>query len=739
MKRKHPQQTRTISQWFLNIFIIISLLFCIALIPLFIYLQNTFTNLQLEKNRQKLNSGVSQISSIVTGMLNISDSLLSDSRFITLRYYNADYTNVPTVTRNQLKEAFESLMYPFQSLSHTALQLEQNVVITNATVFFEDHTCYYPDFFSVNDLSYTEWVQLLNDNGTGFLPVSHVKTYSEQYDALIYSTPWTNSTYLYTCMDVNNIKKMIIEEGYLNDCYYTITGIDGTLLYSDLPDTVSRHETISELAPSGKIKVSIHIPNSVFYRNMKPLYVFLTVYGCICVMMLITISILGTRFSAKPFIDIIQILERSRNITLSDNAKATGQQPSGQNLKSGFDYISNSILSADKHLGEYQRTLHTQQKILQARFFEKAVSGQLVSTRDIQHFHAYFPNFPKSYCLLHIRLWTYAEDASSLYAEPLLLLQSFLESELPNAYQQQFSDTELLLLIAEEDFEIYRQTLNFMVNNINREEPSYFVRCIAGRTYHHLESLPAAYRQLQDMDSFSFSDNQTHICTVTDRLEIPKLPVAMTDLVTLYTSITYGNREMALNKLQACSRELSPAANTSFKRPVYEIIQAMLAYVRLEHPQLLIDRHVPVYQANQSLYDQLAECIETFCDLINEDSKADKDPFTEELLQYIDSHYTDCDLCITSLETYFKCSESTIRKAFKSITDIPISRYIEQKRMARANELLAQNQKPIAEIASECGYTLPYSFYRAYKRVYGHAPTMQDNAACNNDNHSDES
>lgn len=154
MKRKHPQQTRTISQWFLNIFIIISLLFCIALIPLFIYLQNTFTNLQLEKNRQKLNSGVSQISSIVTGMLNISDSLLSDSRFITLRYYNADYTNVPTVTRNQLKEAFESLMYPFQSLSHTALQLEQNVVITNATVFFEDHTCYYPDFFSVNDLSY---------------------------------------------------------------------------------------------------------------------------------------------------------------------------------------------------------------------------------------------------------------------------------------------------------------------------------------------------------------------------------------------------------------------------------------------------------------------------------------------------------------------------------------------------------------------------------------------------------
>ena len=35
--------------------------------------------------------------------------------------------------------------------------------------------------------------------------------------------------------------------------------------------------------------------------------------------------------------------------------------------------------------------------------------------------------------------------------------------------------------------------------------------------------------------------------------------------------------------------------------------------------------------------------------------------------------------------------------------------YIEQKRMGRANELLAQKQK----------------MYKAYKRIYGHAPTRQ--------------
>jgi AraC-like DNA-binding protein len=44
--------------------------------------------------------------------------------------------------------------------------------------------------------------------------------------------------------------------------------------------------------------------------------------------------------------------------------------------------------------------------------------------------------------------------------------------------------------------------------------------------------------------------------------------------------------------------------------------------------------------------------------------------------------------------------------------------------MVLSNELLAQNEKSVTEIALECGYSLPHSFYKAYKRVYGHAPTL---------------
>ena len=43
----------------------------------------------------------------------------------------------------------------------------------------------------------------------------------------------------------------------------------------------------------------------------------------------------------------------------------------------------------------------------------------------------------------------------------------------------------------------------------------------------------------------------------------------------------------------------------------------------------------------------------------------------------------------------------------------------------RANELLIQQNKTIYEIAMECGFNSDNSFYKAYRRFYGHAPSVK--------------
>lgn len=742
MKRNYLHRSHAVSQWFSTIFIIISLIFCLALVPLFIYLQNIFTNLQLEKSRQQLTTGISKIEAVTTDILNISQLLINDSRFLALRYKTADYSTLPANTRLQLKSTFASLMLPMDSVFHAALQIEQNVALAKNNVFFEGLTCYYPDFFSVNDLAFEEWMQLLSERKSDFLPICNVKLNGKEYQALIFSTKWTKTSYFYACIDVAEVKRLILGDDNLADCYFTITRLDGTQLYSDLPDTGSDYQTLTGKITTGGLEISVHIPDNIFYHNMQPLYFFLGIYAAICIVMLVIISMMGTKFSAKPFMDIIHTLEGSRNIPIPDDAKA--EEPphalSGHNLKSGFEYISRSILAADVYLEKYQNTIDTQHKILQARFLEKAINGQLVNPKEIRQFYSYFPDFPKGFCLMLIRLQARTDQETTLYRDPLFILQSFLQSELPHAYQQQISDSELLLLIAEEDFEAYRKILDFVVDNITREEPDYFIRCIASRIYHHLEKLPAAYRQIWDMDGLSFSGNQTQVCTVEDCVDSlsPRTGLAMTELMTLYTAITYGNLKMALGLLQTYSEELSHAENPALHKSVYEMIRTILNCIKQEHPLLFIDEHVPAYHVNygvsstakpngeNTLYNQLSEVVGRFCDRINESKQSDIDPFIKEVIQYIDTHYTDYDLCLTTLLTHFNCSSSTIRKAFKSATNITISTYIEQKRMERANELLAQNQMSITEIASQCGFANSNSFYKAYRRVYGHAPTMSD-------------
>ena len=711
MLKKHAQSThqQTIFRWFSKIFITVSLIFCFALIPLFAQSKNIFSDLQTEKRNQMLNSGASRISSTVTGMLNTSKALRDDSRFNHLRYLDTNFDDITITTQHQLQSELDNLTQPFDFVSHTALQLNEEVIITDSTIFFKNQLGYYPNFFQVDDLSFDEWTNLLSATGTGFTPVCHIKTYSSEYDALVFVTPWTNSTYLYTCINVSTIKQLIIEEANLKDCYFSVTSTDDTVLYSDIPNDVAKYQTFSEVCSAGRIKISVHIPDSVFFQNMKPFYLFFSIYVLACIMLLLSANIFGAKQATKPILNIIDVLEQSRNGKPANN-------------QSGFEFITNSII-------EYQTTVSTQQKILQTRFFEKAINGQLVRKDEIHDFHLHFPNFPEKYYMLLIRLWTYSTGAMATpYQEPLFLLQTFLDDELSYTYLQQLNDTELLLVLSKEDYENAYETLNFLIKNINQEEQTYHAWCITSSMYNNVEDLSTAYQQLRTVDGTSFSDFQDRVCAVTDYLEESKIPVTMIDLMTLYTAITSGNQELAMNRLSAYSTELSMQENSSYTKPVFEIIRSMLSYIKVDHLQLLNEQHIPTYHSGQSLYEQLADTVKTFCSMISEHNNLDKDTFTQELFSYIDAHYTDCDICLTSLKTHFKCSESTIRKVFKRVTDVPIARYIEQKRMLLANDLLAQNEKSVTEIALECGYSLPHSFYKAYKRVYGHAPTLPNNA-----------
>ena len=67
---------------------------------------------------------------------------------------------------------------------------------------------------------------------------------------------------------------------------------------------------------------------------------------------------------------------------------------------------------------------------------------------------------------------------------------------------------------------------------------------------------------------------------------------------------------------------------------------------------------------------------------------------------------------------------------------MPVASYIENQRMIKAYQLLLQGKGTVAEVARQCGYNSPNSFYKAFRRKFGIAPRdVAEGRPVNKENH----
>ena len=163
---------------------------------------------------------------------------------------------------------------------------------------------------------------------------------------------------------------------------------------------------------------------------------------------------------------------------------------------------------------------------------------------------------------------------------------------------------------------------------------------------------------------------------------------------------------------------------THRNRSVFEMFCAILRCIKQDYPDLLIDVEIPIYHGQLDLYTSLQEAIQTFCEIFQASKTQNESvSFAHQVKAYIDLHFTEENLYGPTLEEQFQCSLGKIRKAFSKEIGTPIAAYIEMKRMALANELLIRGQDSVSEVARQCGFSNDNTFYKAYRRTFGHAPT----------------
>jgi AraC-like DNA-binding protein len=93
-----------------------------------------------------------------------------------------------------------------------------------------------------------------------------------------------------------------------------------------------------------------------------------------------------------------------------------------------------------------------------------------------------------------------------------------------------------------------------------------------------------------------------------------------------------------------------------------------------------------------------------------------------DLLQYVNRHYTSADMSLKKLAEEFHLSVSGVSKMFKEVTGINFYDYLCRLRMELAKELLREKKGEVGHVAQLVGYENVYSFKRAFVRYEGIKP-----------------
>ena len=83
------------------------------------------------------------------------------------------------------------------------------------------------------------------------------------------------------------------------------------------------------------------------------------------------------------------------------------------------------------------------------------------------------------------------------------------------------------------------------------------------------------------------------------------------------------------------------------------------------------------------------------------------------------------DVTLAQVAEHFCLHPNTVSSILKRATGATFSRVLLEMRLARAREMLRDADVSVEKVACACGYENTASFYRAYRRAYGHAPRSE--------------
>ncbi|WP_273444786.1 substrate-binding domain-containing protein [Neolewinella agarilytica] len=185
-----------------------------------------------------------------------------------------------------------------------------------------------------------------------------------------------------------------------------------------------------------------------------------------------------------------------------------------------------------------------------------------------------------------------------------------------------------------------------------------------------------------------------------------------------YTSLREKNQEILENQkqLHKLAEQLDEADEIAFNEDKPFDVTFFITRIR----EMLQERKNDVQNAvksNEIVSDQLSEVLK------REDLPPEDLDFLRRIADYVETHYEDSTFKATDLCQELGVSRSHLYRKVKELLNEGVTSYVESVRLRKAQFLLRQTDKSIADIAYAVGYSTPEYFAKVFKSRFHTSPT----------------
>lgn len=98
------------------------------------------------------------------------------------------------------------------------------------------------------------------------------------------------------------------------------------------------------------------------------------------------------------------------------------------------------------------------------------------------------------------------------------------------------------------------------------------------------------------------------------------------------------------------------------------------------------------------------------------------EPWKIDILEYLNENYM-YDLSLEEIASFTGRSLSAFKRDFQKISEMPPQKWLMQKRLEAAHDMLKQNNKKVSEVYTEVGFKNLSHFSQAFKKYFGITPS----------------